>query len=328
MFPRRYPFVVTLMVCAILLALPATRWTPGRMARNLAHHANADHAVLVPAGFTSRFAVVDGVRYHYVIGGRGAPVVLLHGWPETWYAWHLVMPALAAGHTVIAPDLRGLGDTAKPAAGYDERTVAADIYGLVHRLGYGQVSLVGHDLGADIAYAYASMHPAEVRRLVTLGATIIDEEYLRLPALARPYNYLNFTFNSTPAPLPEQLTAGRERTYLDGVSYKKLAHSPTALPAADIDEYLRHYAAPGGMHAGFEWYRAFFADVAETATFAKTRLPMPVLTVGDMLIKGSAERQMRTLATDVRGVVAQGSGHFVAEEQPRFLTQQLLTFLH
>ncbi len=325
MFARRYPLIATLALCVALLVLPATRWTT---ARGAARHADADHAALAPAGFASRFAVVDGVRYHYVIGGRGAPVVLLHGWPETWYAWHLVMPALAAGHTVIAPDLRGLGDTAKPAAGYDERTVAADIYGLVHRLGYGQVSLVGHDLGADVAYAYASMHPAEVRRLVTLGATIIDEEYLRLPALARPYNYLNFTFNSTPAPLPEQLTAGRERTYLDGVSYKKLAHSPTALPAADIDEYVRHYAAPGGMHAGFEWYRAFFADVAETATFAKTRLSMPVLTVGDMLIKGSAERQMRTLATDVRGVVAQGSGHFVAEEQPRFLTQQLLTFLH
>ena len=325
MFPRRYFLIATLALCAILLALPATGWTP---AHGASRRANADRASLVPAGFASHFALVDGVRYHYVIGGQGAPVILLHGWPETWYAWHLIMPSLAQHHTVIAPDLRGLGDTAKPAAGYDERTVAADIYALVHQLGYRQVSLVGHDLGADVSYAYASMHPTEVRRLVTLGATIIDTQYLRLPALARPYNYLNFTFNSTPAPLPEQLTAGRERTYLDGVSYQKLAHSPTALPAADIDEYVRHYAAPGGMHAGFAYYRAFFTDVDETAIFAKTTLPMPVLVVGDMLIKDSGERQMRTFAADVRGVIAQGSGHFVAEEQPQFLAQQLVTFLH
>ncbi len=325
MFRRRPHSLIAAFALLTIVLIPfATRWAP---ARDTAQRIGANDAILVPPGFAGRFMVVNGVRYHYVIGGRGAPVVLLHGWPETWYAWRLIMPSLARRHTVIAPDVRGLGDTAKPATGYDERTVATDIYALVHQLGYRQVSLVGHDLGADVSYAYASMHPMEVRQLVTLGATIIDKQYLRLPALARPYNYLNFTFNSTPAPLPEQLTAGRERIYLDGVSYQKLAHSPTALPAADIDEYVRHYAAPGGMHAGFEYYRAFFTDVDETATFAKTMLPMPVLVVGDMLVKDSAEQQMRTLATNVRGVIARGSGHFVAEEQPQFLVQQLVTFL-
>src|SRR6476619_3130806 len=118
--------------------------------------------------FSHHMATVNGIQIHYVIGGRGDPVVLLHGWPETWYAWHKVMPALAKNYTVIAPDLRGLGDSSKPLTGYDGKTVAEDIHQLVTRLGFKTIFLVGHDIGSFVVYPYAAEHPTEVKRLVVM----------------------------------------------------------------------------------------------------------------------------------------------------------------
>ena len=118
--------------------------------------------------FSHRKASVNGIQMHYLIGGQGDPVVLLHGWPETWYAWHKVMPALAKNYTVIAPDLRGLGDSSKPPTGYDGKTLAEDIHQLVGKLGFKTIFLVGHDIGSFVVYPYAAAHPSEVRRLVVM----------------------------------------------------------------------------------------------------------------------------------------------------------------
>src|SRR3954464_15614832 len=118
--------------------------------------------------FSHQMASVNGIQMHYVIGGHGDPLVLLHGWPETWYAWHKVMPALAKNYTVIAPDLRGLGDSSKPASGYDGKTVAEDIHQLITQLGFKSIYLVGHDIGAFVVYPYAAAHPAEVKKLVVM----------------------------------------------------------------------------------------------------------------------------------------------------------------
>ena len=122
--------------------------------------------------FSHHMAAVNGIQLHYVIGGHGDPVVLLHGWPETWYEWHHVMPALAKNYTVIVPDLRGLGDSSKPLTGYDGKTVAEDIHQLVTQLGFKTIFLVGHDIGTQIAYSYAAAHPTEVKRLVVMELTI------------------------------------------------------------------------------------------------------------------------------------------------------------
>ena len=122
--------------------------------------------------FSHHTASVNGIQMHYVIGGQGDPVVLLHGWPETWYAWHKIMPALAKNYTVIAPDLRGLGDSSKPPTGYDGKTVAEDIHQLVTQLGFNSIFLVGHDIGAWVAYPYAAEHPTEVKKLVVMDVTI------------------------------------------------------------------------------------------------------------------------------------------------------------
>ena len=122
--------------------------------------------------FSHNTASVNGIQLHYVIGGHGDPVVLLHGWPETWYAWHKIMPALAKNYTVIAPDLRGLGDSSKPTTGYDGKTVAEDIHQLVTKLGYKTIFLVGHDIGTQVAYSYAAAHPTEVKKLAVMEFTI------------------------------------------------------------------------------------------------------------------------------------------------------------
>src|SRR5215208_7111232 len=154
--------------------------------------------------FTHRMATVNnGTQIHYVIGGQGDPVVLLHGWPETWYAWRNIMPALAQNYTVIAPDLRGLGDSSKPPAGYDGKTVAEDIHQLVTQLGFNTIFLVGHDIGTWVAYPYAAEHPTEVERLVAMDVTI--------PGFAPPGATPRwwFFFHQTPD-VPETLVQGKE----------------------------------------------------------------------------------------------------------------------
>jgi pimeloyl-ACP methyl ester carboxylesterase len=186
--------------------------------------------------FSHHMASVNGIQLHYVIGGQGDPVVLLHGWPETWYAWHKVMPALAKNYTVIAPDLRGLGDSSKPVTGYDGNTTAEDIYQLVSQLELGKkIYLVGHDIGAQTAYSYAAAHPSNVSKLV-----IMDSVF---PGFFPP----NFegvcwwcSFHQT-RDIPELLTAGNERGYLSW-HYRGLAYNPEAITEADIETYVSSYS--------------------------------------------------------------------------------------
>ena len=199
--------------------------------------------------FTHRTASVNGIQLHYVIGGHGDPVVLLHGWPETWYEWHLVMPALAKNYTVIAPDLRGLGDSSKPPTGYDGKNVAEDIHHLVTQLGFKTIFLVGHDIGTQVAYSYTAAHPTEVKKLVVMELTIPGFA----PAGRMPLWWA--IFHQTPD-LPEALVQGKEMMYLSWF-FHNLTFNPAAITQTDINEYVTHYSAPGGMRAGFEYYQLF-----------------------------------------------------------------------
>ena len=172
--------------------------------------------------FSHHTASVNGIRMHYVIGGHGNPVVLLHGWPETWYEWHKIMPALAKNYTVIAPDLRGLGDSSKPSTGYDGNTTAEDINQLISKLGIGQkIYLVGHDVGVHTAYSYASAHPNNVSKLVILDVPV--------PGFYPP-GFKNccwwFSFHQV-HDLPEALTAGKEKEYLSWF-YTTFAYNPVS----------------------------------------------------------------------------------------------------
>lgn len=275
--------------------------------------------------FAHRKTRVRDVELHFVTAGKGQPVLLLAGWPQTWYAWRRVMPILAQHYTVVALDMRGLGDSEKPQSGYDTRTVAEDIFHLVQQFGGRRFFLVGHDVGAWVAYAYAAAYPKTVRRLVVLDAAIPGITPMQAFGLSRDSKTWQFVFHAVPD-LPEEMTAGRERMYLSWFFCNKSAH-PEAITAEALDEYVRCYSAPGGMRAGFEYYRAVFEDIEQNQEYAKTRLMMPVLVFGGEKATGDRMLQtMQTAADDVRGGVIPDCGHYIPEECPEFLAEQLIAF--
>jgi pimeloyl-ACP methyl ester carboxylesterase len=276
-----------------------------------------------PTTFIHHTTNVNGIRLHYVTSGRGEPVVLLHGFASTWYMWRHVAPELAKRYTVIIPDLRGAGDSAKPVGGYDKRTMAEDIYQLVRQLGHQRIFLVGHDMGFMVAYAYATAHPEDVRRLVLLEGLLpgvgVWEEAKHKPI------FWHFGFHSVPN-LPEALVAGRECIYLNEF-WEHGAYNPAAITEADKQEYLRSYAAPGGMRAAFEYYRAFPEDERQNRESARRKLTMPVLALGGAQAIGALVLSTaQAVATNVRGGVIERCGHWIPEERPEYLTEQLLTF--
>jgi len=268
---------------------------------------------------------VNDVLLHYVITGQGEPVVLLHGWPQTWYEWRKIIPALAERYTVIAPDMRGLGDSSKPQTGYDKRTIADDIYKLVRSLGFERILLVGHDWGGPVAYAYASAHSADVRKLVILDVPIPGAG-LEQGLAFRPNGIWHIQFHYV-RDLPEALVSGRERTYLTW--FYRTAYVPTTINEQDIDEYVRCYSAPGALRAGFEYYRAIFTDAEHNTENAKTKLKMPVLALGgERGFRDMTVRSMERLAENVRGGVIERCGHWIPEERPDYLMEKLLAFFN
>jgi pimeloyl-ACP methyl ester carboxylesterase len=275
--------------------------------------------------FSHHMATVNGIQLHYVMGGKGDPLVLLHGWPQTWYEWRKVMPALAKNYTVIAPDLRGLGDSSKPPSGYDTKNVAEDIHQLVTKLGFESIFLVGHDIGTLVSYPYAAEYPSEVEKLVVMESPI--PPFLPPGRLPSWWNI----FNQVPD-VPEFLVEGREREFLSWF-YDNEAYNSAAITQEAIDEYVSKYSAPGGMRAGFEYYRAIPQDVMQNLNYSKTNLTMPVLALGAGYHKyeGNVTQplniySMEKLAQNVTGITVPNSGHFIPEEQPKFVIEHLAKF--
>jgi len=281
--------------------------------------------------FAHHYAEVGEVMLHYVTLGSGPPVVLLHGWPSTWYEWRFVMPRLAERFTVIAPDLRGLGDSSRPLTGYDKRTVANDVWRLMtERLNYRQFHLVGHDWGGPTAYALAASHSEAVTKLGIVDVVIPGDG----GDFSQGGKRWHHQFHITPD-LPEALVSGRERVYLQWF-YQTFSYKPGAIDDAALDEFVRTYSQPGALRAGFNFYRAMAEDAKVNAAQLATgfRLPMPVLAVGGAVSyphgrgRGpDVEASMRRVATDVRGAVIPECGHFVPEEAPDELSRLLLEFL-
>lgn len=279
----------------------------------------------IASTFTHHTANVNGVRLHYVMGGKGDAVVLLHGWPVTWYEWHKIMPILAETYTVIAPDMRGFGDSEKPATGYEKRNVAEDIYQLVQKLGFNQINLVGHDIGLMVAYAYAAQHPETVRRLVLMESLLPGFGLEERMDVARG-GYWHFGFHMQD--IAEKLTEGKERLYIEyqiqGGLYKK-----EAMTQADLDEYVRCYSAPGGMRGGFAHYRTLLEDGKQNRENFKEKLTMPVLVLGGEhsgIPREWTLAGVHAVAANVREGEVKGSGHFLAEENPADLSRQLRAF--
>jgi pimeloyl-ACP methyl ester carboxylesterase len=283
----------------------------------------------VPAGFRERRVRVGDVAINYVRGGHGPTLVLLHGYPQTWYTWREVLPELAKHYTVIAPDLRGAGKSDAPAGGYDKKTLAADVHGLLTELGLQQhIRLVGHDIGTMVAYAYAAAHPGDVTKLVLSEAPIPDKTLYAFPALtARGPGFWNFGYFSLTNGLPERMVDGREEQwverFVDSLEVRK-----NGVSDRQVREYARYLRDDAHLRASFAWFRAFPQDVADNRAYGAKKLTMPVLAIGARGSLGDfVPTQVRRYASHVTGLVIENSGHWIFEEHPEQLTRTLLRFL-
>ncbi|MEU1836150.1 alpha/beta fold hydrolase [Micromonospora chersina] len=283
----------------------------------------------VPAGFTEQRTRVGEVTINHVRGGSGPTLVLLHGYPQCWRMWRHLLPVMAESFEVVAPDLRGFGDSDAPTGGYDKKSVAADLHGLLTGLGLGEdIRLVGHDVGTMVAYAYAAAHPDRVSRLALTEAPIPDESIYTIPALtaAGPAVW-NFGFFNLTNGLPEQLISGREPLWVDRFTDSIMLKKGSIGPE-EAAEYARHLRDPAHLSASFGYFRAFGQDVADNAAYRARKLPMPVLAVGARASLGEqVAEQVRRYADSVTGEVVEECGHWLFEERPAELTDLLLPFL-
>jgi pimeloyl-ACP methyl ester carboxylesterase len=285
----------------------------------------------LPPGFTdtfsSRIVEAGGLRQHVVIGGDGPPLLLVHGWPESWYAWRYVMPALAEDHTVVAVDQRGMGLTGKPEDGYDAGTVAEDLVALMDALGFERFGVIGHDTGVVISYALAADHPDRVDRLVVAeipgppGVSPSPPLFVPGPLNDRLWH---IPFNRA-GRIAEQLVEGREDIFF---GYEFAVQGGPALPPEVIEYYVANFSDPTSLRGGFGFYRDWDATLAQNAERVARPLQMPVLAVGGAESWGEHVAEgMRATASDVQAAVIAGAGHWVAEQAPEELLEVLARFL-
>ncbi len=324
--------IATAAMVALALAMNHGAVAQGTNKVGTAVDSNA--AYVFDKQFTHHKIYVGDVRLHYVRGGHGTPLILVHGWPSTWYEWRRVMPALAEHHDVIALDIRGLGDSSRPTGGYDKETAAADIAGLIRALGLDPVDMAGHDIGGQIAFAFARKYPEMLRRVA-----ILDIALPGLPEWEQSQLW-HFAFQGQPD-IAEWLVAGHEREYIS-YFFNNETYNPSAFTREDIDEYVRTYTQPGALRAGFDYYRAFKQDAMVNKAWADKggKLSMPVFWLGGLsssnqLPSGQSEpagvgdllqRQLVGVATNLSGGQLTGCGHWMSTECPDVGSRKLLTF--
>ncbi|MGW5277718.1 alpha/beta fold hydrolase [Streptomyces sp. NPDC004044] len=285
----------------------------------------------LPAGFaktfTSRLIHAGGLRQHAVIGGDGPPLLLIHGWPQNWYAWRMLMPELARNYTVIAVDQRGIGLTDKPKDGYDTRTLANDLIALMDALGHQRFAVAGHDTGMPIGYALAADHPDRVERLAVAEAIVpgVTPSPVLFGSATANNMLWHFPFNRVDE-VNEQLVRGREDIYFGWQFATKAARK---LPDDAVGYYIDTLASHrDALRGSFGWYRAFDATFAQNTERAKTKLAMPVLAIGGAASVGEGvANTMKLTADNVQSLVIPGCGHWVAEEAPQEMLTALTAFL-
>ncbi len=262
-------------------------------------------------------AQLNGTKLHYVTAGEGPAVMLLHGWPQTWYEWRHVIDLLAGDYQVVAPDLRGFGYSGKPAAGYDAATIAADLAALSSHLGLTDVTVIGHDWGAVFGYVYAAKSPDQVRALGIVEMALPGVGVMEQAMAPAPQgNYLwHMGFQSVPD-LPELLIAGKERPYLRWF-FEHFAYDPSAITDADLDEYVSAITQVGALRAGLAVYQDFFTSADQVSELAKTPLEIPVRAYGgEACLGGLTLASVQAVAPGATGGVIERCGHWAAEERP------------
>ena len=280
-----------------------------------------------------RTAVVNGINIHYVIQGQGAPVILLHGWPEFWYSWRKQIPVLSERFQVIAPDMRGFGYSDKPLSGYDTRTAASDMYELARLLGHRQVSLVAHDIGARVAFRFTLDHEEAVRRLVLIDSTPPMEQLgPQAPPVIRErwHSYFHQQFD-----LPEKLIEGREEIYLRHI-FRDWCINKYPLSDEEVAEYVRAYTQPGALRGGFSYYRAAaYEDPPHWRADADRQMSTPLLFLfgvrrartAETMGAGPLEDAWRKVFPNTKAKHMGDYGHFLQWETPEEVNRELLAFL-
>ena len=327
---RLLPFLFALFMAACGNPQP----TPPTTSDTTIVHKDTDAALkpaAPPSNFKDQTASMNGINVHYVIGGEGEPLVLLHGFGQNWYMWNRLLPELSKHFTVIAPDLRGLGGSSGPTGsasaggspgpgGYDKKTMASDIHELIKKLGYKSIKLAGHDVGLMVAYAYAAQYPGEVKKVALLDALLPGVE----PVWGTANKQL-WWFGFFARPVSGDLVAGRERLFM--TDFWTVVGHPETFTKEETDEFIRAYAQPGGIKAAFQWFAAFPHDATDNQELMKKKLTMPFLTLGGEFQSASfLGDHIRLVAANVKDIKITGAGHWLVQEQTGQVQKALLDF--
>lgn len=279
-------------------------------------------AIDIPKGFKQEKVQINGFNMNVYKGGTGSPVVLLHGMGESALMWEPVMKALSGKYTLIVPDLRGGGLSEAPESGYTKAEMAADVKALLDHYGIAQADIVGHDIGLMVAYAFAAKYPQMTSKLVVMDAF--------LPGVGPGddiYNSPDIWHFRFYGPSAEKLVKGREKMYLDHL-WTTFSADPKTFPDAKKNYFTKQYAAPGHMRAAMAWFKAFPQDAKDNKEFAKTQLPMPVLSIGgEKAMGGPLAATMKLVAPHAQGVTLKNTGHWLMEENPKATIEALENFL-
>ncbi|WP_375459882.1 alpha/beta fold hydrolase [uncultured Enterovirga sp.] len=269
------------------------------------------------------------VRFAFGRAGHGGqPVVLLHGWPQTSFAWRRIVPLLSDRYDVVTPDLPGFGYSSKPEGGFDKKTISRHLREFVHALGLSHIALVGHDLGGHVAYAYAAQWPEEVSHLVFIESSLPCFGQEEAMDVAKGGSW-HFGFNMA-GDISEELVRGREHLFVDHFMRREKVglYDPEAVSPADMAHYARALARPGALRSSFSYYRTLPADRVDNRAWGRTPLPMPVLAVGGDWGYGAASSEtIRRVAGDVEDMVIERCGHYPPEERPLELASAMRDFL-
>ena len=272
----------------------------------------------------------NGINIHYVIGGQGKPVLLWHGFLETWYCWRKIMPALAEKYTVIAPDMRGYGDSDKPEGGYDGLTLAEDFKALIKHLGFNEVAIAAHDMGAPPALIYAGRYPNEVKGLVYLDEPVVLEENIQQILKFSPETMEGgglwwWVFALAPK-MPEILIANHEREFLTWF-YDRYLYDRSSIDEDTVNEYLRTFATPNGIRGSLGVYRAIFETIEQTAPYTDIKLDTPIFGLGgEQSLDENTIQMLQQVGNKVEGGSIKNCGHFIADEQPEKLLEYIFAF--
>ena len=274
-----------------------------------------------PSNFKHQTALVNGVNIHYVIGGEGEPLVLVHGFGQNWFMWNRLLPELSKHFTVIAPDLRGVGESDHPAGGYDKKTMATDIHALVKKLGYKSINLAGHDIGLMVAYAYAAQYGDEVKKLALLDALI--------PGVEPVWHDISTTvwhFGFFARPVAGDLVAGQEREFFTDF-WPTVGYVKNPFTKEEADEFIRAYGTRGSTTGSFHWFGEFPTDVKDNHAFMKKKLTMPLLAMGGEHFSAPfLATHAGLVATNVSETKITGSGHWIVQEQTEQVLHGLMNF--